>query len=56
MKDIRMVTKSTNTHYICKYDQSDPRVSTEGALQEAGRADQHIIEAAPNELKLGRGA
>ena len=31
--------------------------STEGALEEAGRAEQHIItEAAPNELKLGKGA
>ena len=31
--------------------------STEGALKEAGRAEQHIItEAAPNELKLGEGA
>ena len=28
--------------------------NTEGALEEAGRAEQHIIrEAAPNELKLG---
>ena len=28
-----------------------------GALEEAGRAEQHIItEAAPNELKLGGGA
>ena len=31
--------------------------STEGALEEAGRAEQHIItEAALNELKLGEGA
>ena len=31
--------------------------STEGALEEAGRAEQSIItEAAPNKLKLGRGA
>ena len=31
--------------------------STEGALEEAGRAEQHIItEAAPNELRLGEGA
>ena len=31
--------------------------STEGALEEAGPAEQHIItEAAPNELKLGEGA
>ena len=31
--------------------------STEGALEEAGRAEQHIItKAAPNELKLGEGA
>ena len=31
--------------------------STEGALEEAGRAEQHIItEAAPTELKLGGGA
>ena len=30
---------------------------TEGALEEAGRAEQHIIaEAAPNELKLGESA
>ena len=31
--------------------------SIEGALEDAGRAEQHIItEAAPNELKLGEGA
>ena len=31
--------------------------STEGALAEEGRAEQHIItEAAPNELKLREGA
>ena len=30
---------------------------TGGALEEAGRAEQHIItEPAPNELKLGEGA
>ena len=41
---------------ILYYDQSDPRVA-EGALEESGRAEQHIItEAAPNELKLGEGA
>ena len=29
----------------------------EGALEEAGQAERHIItEAAPNELKLGEGA
>ena len=39
------------------YDQSDPRVAQrEGALEEAGLAEQHITEAAPNELKLGEGA
>ena len=31
--------------------------STEDALEETGRAEQHITtEAAPNELKLGEGA
>ena len=31
--------------------------STEGALEEAGRAEQHIItDAAPNELKPDEGA
>ena len=31
--------------------------STEGALEEAGRVEQHFItEAAPNGLKLGEGA
>ena len=31
--------------------------STEDALEEAGRAEQHIItEVAPNDLKLGEGA
>ena len=31
--------------------------SIEGALEEVGRAEQHIItEAARNELKLGEGA
>ena len=31
--------------------------SLEGALEQAGRAEQDIItEAAPNELKLGEGA
>ena len=34
-----------------------PLCSTEGALEEAGRAEQHIItEAEPNELKLREGA
>ena len=36
--------------------QSDPRVA-QGALEEAGRTEQHIgTEAAPNKLKLGEGA
>ena len=31
--------------------------STEGVLEEAGRAEQHVItEAAPNELNLGEDA
>ena len=31
--------------------------STEGALEESGRAEQHIItETTPNELNLGEGA
>ena len=30
--------------------------STEGALEEAGRAEHYITEAAPNELNLGEGA
>ena len=31
--------------------------STEGAVEETVRAEQHMItEAAPNELKLGEGA
>ena len=31
--------------------------STQGPLEEAGRAERHVItEAAPNELKLGEGA
>ena len=48
-----MVTKSTTACYT--YHQSDPRVA-EGALEEAGRTEQHTItEAAPNELKLGGG-
>ena len=48
-----MVTKSSNVYY----NTTDPIVSsTEGALEEAGRAEQHITEAAPNELKLGEGA
>ena len=58
MKDVYMVTKSTNAYY--SYDQSDPRVAQaagKGALDEAGRAEQHIMtETAPNELKLGGGA
>ena len=29
--------------------------STEDALDEAGQAEQHITEAAPNEVKLGKG-
>ena len=49
-----MVTKSTNTLYLRSIRSSG---STEGAPEEAGRAEQHIItEAAPNELKLGEGA
>ena len=48
-----MVTKSSNVYY----NTTDPIVSsTEGALEEAGRAEQHITEAAPNQLKLGEGA
>ena len=39
------------------YDQSGPRVAQRGALEEAGRAEQHIFtEVAPNELKSGEGA
>ena len=30
--------------------------STEGALEEARRAEEHTTEAAPNEPKLGEGA
>ena len=45
-----MVTKSTDVYIY--YEHSNPRVA-EGALEEAGRAHQHIItEAAPNELKI----
>ena len=29
---------------------------TEGVLKEAGRAEQHITEATPNEVELGEGA
>ena len=50
-----MVTKSTNAYYV--YDQSDPRVAQRVRSEEAGRAEQHTItKAAPNEMKLGRGA
>ena len=51
-----MVTKSTNeyTLYLRPIRSSG---STDGELEEAGRAEQHIItEATPNELKLGGGA
>ena len=50
-----MFTNSTNVLSCSRPNRSS--VSTEGALEEAGRAEQHIItEAAPNELKLGAGA
>ena len=48
-----MVTKSSNPNYITPIRSSG---STAGALEEAGRAEQHITEAAPNQLKLGEGA
>ena len=55
MKDIYMVTKNQAVYIILRPIQSSG--STEGALEETGRAEQHIItEAAPNELKLGEGA
>ena len=55
MKDIYMVTKSSNVYYI--YDQSGPRVAQRVRSKRPVRAEQHIItEAAPNELKLGRDA
>ena len=51
MKGIYVIIKSSNVSYILSAD------STEGALDEVGRAEQHIIiEAAPNKLKLGEGA
>ena len=54
MKDIYMVTNQA-MHIILRPFRSSG--STEGALKEAGRAEQHIItEAEPNELKLGERA
>ena len=48
------MTKSANVLYI--YDQSDGRVARKGPLENAGRAEEHIItESAPNESKLGEG-
>ena len=57
MKGIYTITKSTNEYNI--YDQFNPRVAhgRKGALEEAGRAEQHIItKAALNVLTLGGGA
>ena len=50
-----MVTKYTNAHNV--HDQADTRVTDgrKGVLDEAGGGEQHITEAAPNELKLGEG-
>ena len=59
MKDIfYMVTKSTHkcTSYLRPIRSSGSTDGRKGALEEAGRAEQHITEAAPNELKLGGGA
>ena len=57
MKDIYTITNATNEYDI--YDQFNPRVAhgRKGALEEAGRAEQHIItKAALNVLTLGGGA
>ena len=52
-----MVTKYPNVYYT--YDQTDTTQNTggrKGSLEEAGGVEQHnITEAAPNELKLGKG-
>ena len=56
MKGIYVIIKSSNVSYILLRPIRSAD-STEGALDEVGRAEQHIIiEAAPNKLKLGEGA
>ena len=51
---IYVVTKSSSVHILPPIRSSG---STEGALEEAGQAELHMItEAAPNELKLREGA
>ena len=54
MLTILTVTKSTSILYI--YDQSDDWVARKVALEDAGKAEEHIItESAPNEPKRGGG-
>ena len=56
MKSIYVIIKSSNVSYILLRPIRSAD-STEGAFEEVGRAEQHIItEAAPNKLKLGEGA
>ena len=53
-----MVTKSLNTHYMYKTDTRSGSAQTavcKGVLEQARGAEQHITEAAPNELKLCEG-
>ena len=46
------MTISTNVLYI--YDKSDDWVARNGALEDAGRTEEHIItKSAPNEPNLG---
>ena len=54
MKSIYVIIKSSNVSYIMLRPIRSAD-STEGAFEEVGRAEQHIIiEAAPKELKVGR--
>ena len=48
-----MVTNCLNTHYYDRY--SGSAQTAVRVLEQAGGAEQHIAEAAPNKLKLGEG-
>ena len=54
MEDIYVATKSSNIYFEVLYLQPI-RSSGSTALEESARAEQHITEASPNELELGRG-
>ena len=57
LESIQIVIKCSNVPYIYDLPILEKRTDCrKGALKEAGGVGQYITEAAPNELKLGRGA